>query len=661
PKPSIDTGMGLERISAVLQGKKSNFEIDVFAPIISSIETLAKVQFKRDSLTDISIRVIADHMRAITFLLSEGLVPSNDGRGYVLRRIIRRASKHAKSLGFEGPILYKLVESVIEAMGDAYPEIVQERERVSKLLMFEEERFNRTLEQGVKIIDDLIEKLKKRGNKIIPGYEVFKLYDTYGFPLDLARDIAMDNQMLIDEDGFNKEMELQRERARASWIGEEEAISSIYRELQAEIGETVFVGYETLEAKATVKAILRNGKIVLEAQRGDEIEIFLDVTPFYGESGGQVGDVGYLHSDNAEVEIYDTKKELGLHSHRAKIKRGTLKVWDKVYCIVDHIKRQATARHHTATHLLHAALRDVAGEHVKQAGSLVSPERLRFDFVHFRPLTKEEIVEIEEFVNDKVLRNIEVQTEITDLQSAIKAGVTALFGEKYGEEVRIVRVPGVSAELCGGTHCKATGDIGLFLITSESSIASGIRRIEALTGSSALNYIKTIRAEVENLCQILKTDKLSERVERLLLEIKDKEKEVESLKGKIASDISSSIVKSAKDIDGVKVISCRVENLEQKDLRVLADNIRDRIGSGIIVLASKKNSQVSIVAMVTKDLIPTYNAGSILKTIAEMAGGKGGGKADMAQGGISKLEDISLLDKALESVYEFIKNKRTQD
>ncbi len=658
PKPSIDTGMGLERISAILQGKKSNFEIDVFAPIISSIEALAKVRFKKDSITDISIRVIADHMRAITFLLAEGLVPSNDGRGYVLRRIIRRASKHAKTLGLEGAVLYKLVDSVVEAMGDAYPEIIHERENISKLLMFEEERFNRTLEQGIKIIDELIEKLKKRGSKIIPGYELFKLYDTYGFPLDLAKDIALDNQMLIDEDGFNKEMELQKERARASWIGDEEAIPSIYRELQAEIGETIFVGYETLESKSTVKAILKSGKIALEAQEGEEVEIFLDVTPFYGESGGQVGDMGYLYGDSTEIEVYDTKKELGLHSHRAKIKKGTLKVWDKVYSVVDQSKRQSTARHHTATHLLHAALRDVLGQHVKQAGSLVSPERLRFDFVHFRALSKEEIKEIEDFVNDKILQNISVQTEVTDLQSAIKSGVVALFGEKYGEQVRVVRVPGVSAELCGGTHCKATGDIGLFIIPSEGSIASGIRRIEAITGLSALNYIREIKIEVDRICQLLKTDKPSERVERLLLEIKDKEKEIETLKGRIAADISTTIVKSARVINGIKVISYKVENLEQKDLRILADNIRDRIGSGIIVLASKKNSQISMVAMVTKDLISIYNAGNILKAVAEIAGGKGGGKADIAQGGISNLDDISLIDRALESVYELVRHKK---
>ncbi len=657
PKPSIDTGMGLERISAILQGKKSNFEIDVFAPIISSIESLANVRFKTNSETDISIRVIADHIRAITFLLAEGLMPSNDGRGYVLRRIIRRASKHAKTLGLEGAVLYKIIDAVVESMGAAYPEIEQERERISRLLIFEEERFSRTLEQGVKIIDEVIEGLRKRGNKIIPGYEVFKLYDTFGFPLDLAKDIALDNHMLIDEEGFNREMELQRERARASWVGEDEAIASIYKELQLEIGETDFIGYDTLESRSTVKAMLKNGRIALEASKGDKVEIFLDITPFYGESGGQVGDKGYLHGDNAEVEVYDTKKELGLHSHFGIIKRGSLKVWDKVDCVVDAEKRLSTARNHTATHLLHTALREVAGEHVKQAGSLVSPERLRFDFVHFHSLDKTEIREIEKFVNDRILNNIPVQSEETDIQNALRSGVTALFGEKYGEQVRVVRVPGVSAELCGGTHCKATGDIGLFIISSESSIASGIRRIEALTGTNALSYLRSVNDELERICGVLKTDKPFERIERLISEIKEKEKEIESLKTKIALDISLSIVQRAKDINGVKVISYKADNLEQRDLRILADSIRDRIGSGIIVLASIKNSHVSMVAMVTKDLVDSYHAGQILNAVAKAAGGKGGGKADMAQGGISKLEDPSILDKALELAYDLVKNK----
>ncbi|MDI6728174.1 MAG: alanine--tRNA ligase [Thermodesulfovibrionales bacterium] len=652
PKPSIDTGMGLERITAVLQGKRNNFDTDLFAPIISAVESISGLSYGKNTETDISMRVIADHIRAMAFLLSDGLIPSNEGRGYVLRRIIRRASRHAKLLGLEGAVLYKLMDPVADSMGSVYPELVQERERSAKVLMFEEERFTKTLEQGMRILDSVIDGLKKEGKNTIPGDELFKLYDTYGFPLDLARDIAMDNHLLIDEDGFNRDMEIQKERARASWVGEEDAIASIYKELQSEIGETLFIGYDNLESESVIRAILKDGKVVTEVSEGDEVELFLDKTPFYGESGGQVGDVGIIYNDNASAEVINTKKEIGLHAHMIKIKGGNFKVWDKVKCIVDREKRMSTARNHTATHLLHTALRSVLGEHVKQAGSLVSPERMRFDFTHFYGLDKREIENIEDIVNEKILENIRVETEIADVQDALKSGVIALFGEKYGEKVRVVRVPGFSAELCGGTHCRETGDIGLFVIVSEGSVASGIRRIEALTGRAAFDYLRQRNNELQRISEILKTDSPYERVEKLLNEIKDMDKEIESLKAKAAAQSSSSIIEKAKEINGTKVLACRVDNLEQKDLRVLADNVRDRLGSGIIVLASAKDGQASIVAMVTDDLVKKYNAGAILKKVAEIAGGRGGGKAEMAQGGTKEIEK---LDKALEAVYDLIK------
>ncbi len=652
PKPSIDTGMGLERITAVLQGKRNNFDTDLFAPIISAVESISGLSYGKNTEIDISMRVIADHIRAMAFLLSDGLIPSNDGRGYVLRRIIRRASRHAKLLGLEGAVLYKLMDPVADSMGSIYPELVQERERSAKVLMFEEERFTKTLEQGMRILDSVIDGLKKEGKNTIPGDELFKLYDTYGFPLDLARDIAMDNHLLIDEDGFNRDMEIQKERARASWVGEEDAIASIYKELQSEIGETLFIGYDNLESESVIRAILKDGKVVTEVSEGDEVELFLDKTPFYGESGGQVGDVGIIYNDNASAEVINTKKEIGLHAHMIKIKGGNFKVWDKVKCIVDREKRMSTARNHTATHLLHTALRSVLGEHVKQAGSLVSPERMRFDFTHFYGLDKREIENIEDIVNEKILENIRVETEIADVQDALKSGVIALFGEKYGEKVRVVRVPGFSAELCGGTHCRETGDIGLFVIVSEGSVASGIRRIEALTGRAAFDYLRQRNNELQRISEILKTDSPYERVEKLLNEIKDMDKEIESLKAKAAAQSSSSIIEKAKEINGTKVLACRVDNLEQKDLRVLADNVRDRLGSGIIVLASAKDGQASIVAMVTDDLVKKYNAGAILKKVAEIAGGRGGGKAEMAQGGTKEIEK---LDKALEAVYDLIK------
>ena len=654
PKPSIDTGMGLERIAAVLQGKHNNFDTDLFAPIIEAISSTSGVAYSKSPESDISIRVIADHLRSVSFLLAEGLMPSNEGRGYVMRRIIRRAARHAKLLGFEQPVLFKLMGSVSDAMGDVYPELVQERDRSSKVLLFEEERFTRTLDQGMRLLDDAISKLKQSGGKVIPGEELFKLYDTFGFPLDLARDIAMDNHLHIDEDGFNREMQLQRERARASWVGEEEAIATIYKELRSEIGETAFAGYETLETESVIRAIIKEGKVVDEVFAGDEVELFLDSTPFYGESGGQVGDTGTIYSGTSEAYIKDTKKEAGLHSHIAVIRSGNFKVWDKVRCVVDKDSRMAVARNHTATHILHTALRTVLGEHVKQAGSYVSAERLRFDFSHFYQVEKAELDTLEDMVNAEVLANKQVNTEESDIRTALKSGVIALFGEKYGEKVRVVKVPGFSAELCGGTHCATTGEIGLFTIVSEGSVASGIRRIEAFTGKAAYEYLRQRRDDLRKIGDLLKSDQPVERIERVLAEVKDKDREIEALKGKLSSHSSSSLIDLVKEIDGVKVLSCRVDNLEQKDLRVLADNVRDRLGSGILVVASAKDGQASIVAMVTRDLTKQFSAGEILKNVAALAGGRGGGKPDMAQGGTKELDK---LDSALESVYSLVKKK----
>lgn len=653
PKPSIDTGMGLERITAVLQGKRNNFDTDLFEHITGAIGSLCGTPYGKGNATDISIRVIADHLRASSFLLSDGLMPSNEGRGYVLRRIIRRAARHARLLGMDGAVLYRLMDSVVDVMGGNYPELVQEKERAAKVLMYEETQFTRTLEQGMKILDDVIGRIKKEGLQTIPGDELFKLYDTFGFPLDLARDIAMDNHLLIDEAGFHKEMDMQRERARASWVGEEEAIASIYKELLSEIGETVFEGYDSLESESVIKAMIKDGKVVNEIFEGDEAEIFLDKTPFYGESGGQVGDIGLIFSTSAEADVADTKKEVGLHAHRVKVKKGSLKVWEKVKCAVDKRYRMSTAKNHTATHLIQSALRAVVGEHVKQAGSYVSNERLRFDFTHFYSLDKKEIEKIDEMVNENILDNIRVGTEIRDIQDAIKSGVTALFGEKYGDRVRVVSVSGVSSELCGGTHCSATGDIGLFTILSEGSVASGIRRIEALTGKAAYDHLRQRSDELRRISETLKTDRPYERVEKLLDDMKEKERELEALKAKAASQSSSSIAGKAREINGVKVLSCRLDNLEQKDLRVLADNVRERIGSGVIVIASVLDGQASIIAMVTKDLAGNFNAGKLLRTVAAAAGGSGGGKAEMAQGGT---KDVEKLDNALETVYDLVKN-----
>lgn len=653
PKPSIDTGMGLERISAVLQGKLNNFDTDIFSPIISAITAQARISYGKNTESDISIRVISDHIRSIAFLLSDGLMPSNEGRGYVLRRIIRRASRYAKLLGINEPVLYKFIDPAADSMGDVYPELIDEKERASKVLRFEEERFSRTLEQGMRIMDEVIASAKRAGLKSVPGDEIFRLYDTFGFPVDLARDIASDNHLVLDDEGFHKEMEMQRERARASWVGEEEAVSSIYRELLSEIGKTEFIGYDAMQSESVVKAILKDGRVVKEASKGEEVEIFLDKTPFYGESGGQVGDSGSMTAPGFRAVVNDTKKAVeGLHSHMLRIKEGSLRVWDRVHCEVDSLKRKAIMRNHTATHLLQSALRNILGEHVKQAGSLVAPHRMRFDFTHFFPLSNSEVEEIEDIVNRNILDNINLQVSVKDIKEAIASGATALFGEKYGETVRVVNIPGVSSELCGGTHCTTTGDIGSFVVVSEGSAASGIRRIEALTGAAAFGHFREKENELRKISDLLKTDKPSERIEKLIADMKELERELERLKGRAAAENSASLIAGAREVNGIKVVSARADGLAKKDLRVLADNLKEKLGSGVVVLASVSNGEAAILSMVTNDLTNKVKAGALLKEVALLAGGRGGGKPELAEGGTKELEK---LDKALEAVYDLVK------
>jgi alanyl-tRNA synthetase len=656
PSPSIDTGMGLERITAVMQGKLNNFDSDLFSGIISAISSVTGVPYGKGHDTDTSIRVIADHIRACAFLIGDGLMPANEGRGYVLRRIIRRAARHARLLGTSELVLSRLVDSVAGAMGETYPELVDEKDRAAKILQVEEERFSRTLEQGMKILDDLLEKLRASGEKQVPGGEVFKLYDTFGFPLDLSRDIAQDAGFTLDEKGFGEAMQAQRERARASWVGEEEAIDSKYRELLSEAGPTEFVGYETMEAQVVVKAIMRDGTVVDELKEGQEGEVFLDKTPFYGESGGQVGDTGVMTSEDVRLVVTDTKRPLeGLHSHRVKVKRGTLKVWDKLTANVGAERRKAIMRNHTATHLLHAALRSVLGEHVKQAGSLVDPDRFRFDFTHFTALSPEEIEEIEDFVNSKVVENIGVEAREMDINDAIAKGAIALFGEKYGETVRVISVPSVSTELCGGTHEHATGETGAFVVVSEGSVASGIRRIEGYTGIKAFEYLRARSRELREIGTLLKSDSPLEEVAKAQERVRALEKEIEKSTASADRDLAAPLLEGAKEIDGVKVVVTRVDGLDQKRLRGLADNVRDRIGSGVLVIASADDGQAAIVAMVTKDITKKYHAGNILKAVAQAAGGRGGGKPDMAQGGTRELDK---LDSALDKVYDIVKGQQ---
>lgn len=653
PAPSIDTGMGLERLTAVLQGKKNNFDSDLFSPIIKSIEDVSGRQYGTDTSVDISIRVIADHIRAIAFLLTEGLIPSNEWRGYVLRRIIRRAARHGFMLGIESPFLYKVIDSVFEKMSGPYPELLEDTERSKKVLQFEEERFAHTLSTGMAILEKLIDELKSSKKDTIVGSDLFKLYDTYGFPLDLAKDIAEDNNLRIDEQGFYQEMELQKARARASWVSSGEEVSGVYKEVLKESGPTNFLGYESLQFESTVEALIKEGSLVEEAREGEEVEVVLDRTPFYGEAGGQVGDSGTIKAEDLKGRVVDTKRHDDLIVHTVKVKEGVLRKGMVVQATVNRERRRATMRNHTATHLLQAALRAVLGDHIKQAGSLVAPDRLRFDFTHFYAMEGRELQEVERIVNEKIMENLPVDVTWTTLDSALAMGAIALFGEKYGERVRVVRAGDFSTELCGGTHCNATGEIGLFRILSEGSVAAGVRRIEAVTGFSALELIRKRENELSRVAGMLRVGELqaSERLEKVLNDLKTLEKELERIKSKaITSDINS-ILDKIVEIKGIKVLAHRVEGLDIKELRNLADLLKDRVGSGIIVLGSALDGKASYVSVITKDLVSRFNAGEILKAIT---GGKGGGRPDMAQGGT---KDPSGIDRAISSAIDVIKEK----
>lgn len=649
PKPSIDTGMGLERITAVIQGKRTNFDTDLFQPIISAICSELKINYGQDKLKDVSIRVIADHARATTFLVSEGLVPSNEGRGYVLRRIIRRAARHIRLLGIDSVVFYKFVEPVVDILGEVYPEIVSEKDRVEKIIKVEEERFSKSLDKAQRVFEDIISQARKSATKVIAGQDVFMLYDTYGLPIDLIRDMAHDSGMVIDEEGFIRELEKQRQRARAAAQQQEVEVKEVYKRLIST--KTDFVGYTEYEIETTVEAIIKDGVSVNFLEEGQEGEIFLKETPFYAASGGQVGDTGLIISSYGKAEVLDTKKILGLHSHIVKITEGVLTQGDKVYAKIDLERRKAIARNHTATHLLHSALRAVLGEHVKQAGSLVAPDRLRFDFTHFEALKPEEIKEIERLVNEKILEDLPVQTEIKPLHEALAEGVIALFEDKYEDIVRVVKIFGFSKELCGGTHCSSTGQIGSFYITQEGSVASGIRRVEAITGMEAFRYTTLLRDEIKSISMLLKTAQPVEAVLRLISDLKAKQQEIENLKDKILTMEIEDIIKQARNINGVKAIAVKLKELDIKELKLLSDKIRQKLNSAVVLLTSNTDGQWILVLSVTKDLVGKYNAGQILKEITQAVGGKGGGKPDMAQGGCP---DGVSIDKAIEVFYEHI-------
>ncbi len=655
PKPSIDTGMGLERITAVVQGVESNYDTDLFGDILRAIESLAGKEYLAASPQGVSFRVIADHSRAAAFLIGDGILPSNEGRGYVLRRIMRRAVRHGKKLGIQDAFLFRLTDQVIHGMRDAYPELLSAREMIRKVIANEEDRFSETLNTGLRLWGDEIGKLRSAGSREIPGGLIFKLYDTYGFPLDLTEEIARDEGFSLDRAGFDAAMEAQRERARDSWKGSgDEALREKYKSLAAENVKTEFVGYEELEAEGTILKILKGDAEVQAAGEKEEVEVITDRTPFYGEAGGQVGDQGVITRDGARMEVSRALRPLAdVITHHGIVKSGELRVGDRLHLKVNPETRFDTALNHTATHLLQAALQEVLGEHVKQSGSLVAPDRLRFDYTHFSPLSEEEIDRVEEIVNSRIRENLEVGVSQIPYKEALKSGAMALFGEKYGDIVRLVQVGEISAELCGGTHSRRSGDIGLFKIVSETGIASGVRRIEAVTGREAWRTVKRQEAELRAIADAVKAKpgEVADRVQRILRQQRETERALEALQAKISSGQTRDLTSSARDIKGVRVLSTLVEARDARTLRDIADRLRDRIGSGIVLLGAKGDGKAMLLCTVTPDLADKYPAQKLVKEVAQYVGGTGGGRPDMAQAGGTNVEGLS---RALEKIYELI-------
>ncbi len=647
PAPCVDTGMGLERLAAILQHVHTNYEIDLFQALIRQAAGLTGTA----DLENKSLRVIADHIRACSFLIVDGVLPSNEGRGYVLRRIIRRALRHGWMLGVRQPFFHKLVPTLVEQMGEAYPELPAAATTVHKALLAEEERFAETLDAGMKIFDDVAAKVD---DGVIPGADAFRLYDTYGFPVDLTADIARERGMTVDMAGFDSAMEHQREMARAA--GKFGGGVTLPAELVATLSPTVFLGYDQQQADGLkVVALLKGGRPVEDVQAGDEVIVFTDRTPFYAESGGQVGDTGMLSGNGVELSVSDTQKFAGqFHGHVGTVKQGVIKLGDMLAGGIDSARRGATILNHSATHLLHAALREVLGSHVQQKGSLVAPDRLRFDFSHFQPISSEELALIERKVNEQVRANNAAEVHHMGMQEALDFGAMALFGEKYGENVRVLKMGDYSTELCGGTHVSRTGDIGLFKITAEGGVSSGVRRIEAVTGQGALDHVDAEEARLAEAASLLggaatdvveKIRQLGERQKRL-------ERELEALKAKLASGATADLGASAVEIGGVKVLAARLEGFDAKALREAMDRLKQQLGDAVILLAGTQDGKASLVAGVNGSAMGRVKAGELLSHVAGQIGGKGGGRPDLAQGGG---EDGPRLVAALDGVLEWIK------
>jgi alanyl-tRNA synthetase len=638
PRPSVDTGMGLERLAAVMQGVHNNYDIDLFRNLIGAAAKIAGI----DDLANNSLRVIADHIRSCAFLVADGILPSNEGRGYVLRRIIRRAVRHGYQLGIKELFFYRLVAPLCDEMGEAYPELKNNQAHVERILKLEEERFAETLEQGMRILEDDLARLQ--GTQI-SGETVFKLYDTFGFPMDLTADIARERGLTIDKDGFDSAMEGQRSRARAA-----SQFGSDYSGTVQFDGSTTFTGYDHLDDQARVVALFSDGAAVDVLEPGASAVVMLDQTPFYAESGGQVGDRGLLKTAEGVFEVSDTQKQgSNAIAHIGRVTTGVLRTGDAVEALVDWQRRQATILNHSGTHLLHAALRKVLGDHVQQKGSLVDPVRLRFDFAHYEPLSPEQLADIENLVNQQIRANAVAETRVMSVDDALESGAMALFGEKYGEKVRVLSIGEFSVELCGGTHVDHAGDIGLLKITAESGIASGVRRIEAITGEAAMQWVAANEQRLQRIADMLKgsRDDVDEKVEQLLDRQRTLEKELRQIKGKMASSQGSDLASQAVEIRGIKVLAARLDGADSQVLRDTLDQLKNKLGSAAVVLAAVNGDKVSLVAGVTRDQTGQVKAGELVNFVASQVGGKGGGRPDMAQAGGNQPEN---LDAALKSV-----------
>ncbi len=656
PKPSIDTGMGLERIAAVVQGKLTNYDSDLFTPIINSIATLCSTPYGEDKRSDTAMKVIADHCRATAFLVADGMLPSNEGRGYVLRRIMRRAVRFGRSLGIKRPFLSEIAAEVVQTMKGAYPHLSEASGLLAKVTYNEEERFRETLDNGIVMLNTEIKRLQQEGSISVPGDFIFKLYDTFGFPVDIVRDVALEHELTIDESGFNRAMDEQRTQSKKSWKGGSlAAMSAGIKKLVSEGHKAGFVGYKTNCASSIIKGMVDSaGEAGIKAVQGESVSIFCPETPFYAEAGGQVGDQGEITGPNGKAKILDTVIVAdGIILHVAEITEGTLSIDDQVELKVMEGRRQRIASNHSATHILHAAMKSVLGDHVKQSGSLVTPERLRFDFTHFSPITQEELTRIEKIANEEIRKNAPLNTEMLEKEEAITSGAVALFGEKYGDKVRVVSIGNFSKELCGGTHVRATGEIGLLKITTETGVAAGVRRIEAVTGPEAINIFQAHEMQLAELASLLKVpaENLGPKIEKLLSAQKDLEKEVSRLTAKLTLGDIDGIINNAKMVGDIRVVVSRVVLDSPKTLREMGDKIRDKLGSGIVVLGGEYQGKAALLAMVTKDLTSTYKAGDIIKKVSVLVGGRGGGRPDMAQAGGPNPDKLS---DALKAVYDIV-------